>query len=51
MGDPSVSFEWGDVIAPCSGHHEEVLPIEPYNPLHFFWIPYLTKTIYIDIPL
>ena len=30
----SVYFERDDAIAPCLGHREEVIPIDPEDPLH-----------------
>ena len=33
LGDPSVAFEWGFLMDPLPVHHEEVIPMDPDNPL------------------
>ena len=33
LGEPSVAFEWGTVIATLLIHHEEVISIDPEDPL------------------
>ena len=36
MGDPARDLERVAIIFPCTGHHEEVDPVEEDNPRHLW---------------
>ena len=51
LGDPMLSFGQGAVIAPQSGHHEEVIPIKSEEPLHPWSNPVFYQDLQEKIPV